>query len=111
MSTSAAAGDPDLQRAHALAGEVGRTAREQALELLTAHTAAVTDDERAAAVHRVLTEIRGDEPATVALVRALASYGAGLAEAAVALTELPLVTELTPGLLIGGLARSSLTIE
>lgn len=111
MCTSAAGDDLVLHQARALSGPVGRYARERALELLTAHTAAVSDDERTAALDRVFAEVRGDQAAILALVRALASYGAALAEAAVTLTDLPVGADLSAGFLIGGLARSSLTHE
>lgn len=105
------ASDADLQRARALSGTVGRHARERALELLTAHTDAVGEHVRGPALDRVFAEVRGDEVAQLALLRALASYGAALAEAAVTLSELPMPAELSAGVLIGGLARSSLTVD
>jgi hypothetical protein len=104
-------GDAGLDRARALSGAVGRHARERALELLTAHTAAVEEGERAAALNRVFAEVRDDDSAVLALVCALASYGAAIAETAVALSELPMAAELTAGALIGGLARTSLTLD
>lgn len=102
--------NPEFIHALNLAGPTGRHARERALELLSAHTDMLSNSERTQALLRVFLEVHTDPVATLALLRAMASYGAALAEVAAGFAE-ELPGTLSAGALIGGLAHRSLTLD